>query len=223
VKGERFHASYPRVSTGAIVFLYKLEVKVKKVLFLFTAMVLLASCGGSGQPNPANTTTQTETPEANDEPEAQAIPEQQAAPQSPNADGFIFVYDGESVYMGEDMSAVLARLGEPKTALEAPSCAFPGEIDKVYGYAGANILTFPDDGVDYVYMVNYMDDSITTPEGIRLGDTLDDVTAAYGGGYTEEMSQYTYTKGDTYLRFLLDGEGFVISITYGLSEYMEVL
>jgi hypothetical protein len=194
-----------------------MEVKVKKVLLFIATLVLLASCGDGGQPNPANTTTQTEAPEASGEPETQA------APEGPNADGYIFVYDGVNVYMGEDMSAVLARLGEPRTALEAPSCAFPGEIDKVYGYSGANILTFPEDGVDYVYMVNYMDDSIETPEGIRLGDTLDDVTAAYGGGYTEEMAQYTYTKGDTYLRFLLNSEGFIISITYGLTEYMEVV
>jgi hypothetical protein len=37
------------------------------------------------------------------------------------------------------------------------------------------------------------------------------------------MSQYTYTKGDTYLRFLLGGDGYIISITYGLTDYMEVL
>jgi hypothetical protein len=190
---------------------------MKQVLLMLAALVLLTSCGGSEQPAPANPATQTEAPDAN------AASEPQVKSEGPNADGFIFVYDNENVYMGEAMSDVLTRLGEPKTALEAPSCAFPGEIDKVYGYAGANILTYPDDGVDYVYMVNYMDDSITTPEGIRLGDTLDDVTAAYGDSYTEEMAQYTYAKGDTYLRFLLGSDGYIISITYGLTEYMEVV
>jgi hypothetical protein len=183
---------------------------------MLAALFLLTSCGGNEQPAPTGPAAQTEAPVVN------AASEPQVESEGPNADGYIFVYDNENVYMGEDMSAVLTRLGEPKTALEAPSCAFPGEIDKVYGYAGANILTYPDDGVDYVYMVNYMDDSITTPEGIRLGDTLDDVTAAYGDGYTEEMSQYTYTKGDTYLKFLL-ADGVIISITYGLTEYMEVV
>jgi hypothetical protein len=193
---------------------------MRHIILMLAALILLTSCGSNAQPNPTN--PQTEAPAASTGPEAQAEPVQQASTEGPNADGYIFVYDNKNVYMGEDMSAVLTRLGEPKTALEAPSCAFPGEIDKVYGYAGANILTYPDDGVDYVYMVNYMDDSITTPEGIRLGDTLEDVTAAYGDGYTEEMSQYTYTKGETYLKFLL-ADGVIISITYGLTEYMEVV
>ncbi len=65
-----------------------------------------------------------------------------------------------------------------------------------------------------------MDDSIATPEGIRLGSSLEDVTAAYGEDYTEEMGQYTYIKGETYLRFLIS-DGEVINITYGLKEYME--
>ncbi len=196
---------------------------MKKVMLMLAALLLTASCGANESPGLIITPEVSPMiyPTAAAGETATAAGE--TATEAPNADGYVFVYNGESVHMNEDMAAVLEKLGEPKTKLEAPSCAFPNEIDRIYGYAGANILTYPDGGADFVHTVNFMDDSITTPEGIRLGDSLADIEAAYGDGYTVKLSQYTYGKGDTYLRFLLDGDNTVISITYGLTKYMEVL
>jgi hypothetical protein len=191
---------------------------MKKLLSAAIALFLLASCGGSETPAATN----VPSPAEDVQPEVTTAPEAPAQAEAPNADGFVFGYNGESVYMAEEMDAVLDKLGEPRTTMEEPSCAFPGENDRVYGYSGVNIYTFPDDGVYYVHTVNYMDDSITTTEGIRLGDSLEDVVAAYGDGYTEENGQYTYTKGGTYLRFLIQ-EDVVGLITYGLAEYMDVM
>jgi hypothetical protein len=196
---------------------------MKRIISLVILLLLLTSCGGSETPAATNAPAPQQTEAAPEAPTPEApTPETPAEADAPNADGYIFVYNGENVYLAENMDTVLAKLGEPRTTLEEPSCAFPGESDRVYGYAGANIYTYPEDGVYYVHTVNYMDDSITTPEGIRLGDSLEDVVAAYGDGYTEDNGQYTYTKGDTFLRFLIQDD-MVILIKYGLTEYMDVM
>jgi hypothetical protein len=132
-----------------------------------------------------------------------------------HTDGYTFEYKGATVYMDEDIAAVFEKIGEPRSTFEAPSCAFDG-IDRIFGYPGADIHTYPANGRDLVYTVNFKDDSIATPEGVYLGGSLADVLDAYGEGYEQELGMYTYTKGRTYISFLVE-DGEVILITIGLT------
>ena len=162
----------------------------------------LAACGGGGEtPGGQNT-------------EGQELPSQSGAGQPP-ADGYSFAVskaNGYIVAIGDDMAGVLTALGEPVSYFEAASCAFEG-MDKIYTYSGFEITTQPgEDGRDYINSVRLLDDSVTTPEGVYIGCSTDDVAAAYGeGSRTENVIRYT--KGGSAMNFVLEGEK-VISIEY---------
>lgn len=125
---------------------------------------------------------------------------------------YVFRSGGATVTIDQDMAEVLAALGEPKSYFEAESCAFEG-LDKTYTYSGFLITTRPDGDKDYVNSIALTDDSVTTPEGLYIGSSADDVTAAYGQSDTEADTLLGYSKGGTVLNFILDG-GKVVSIEY---------
>ncbi len=119
-----------------------------------------------------------------------------------NETSYIFTYEGVDVSVNEDISAVLAKLGEPVSYYEAASCAFEG-LDKIYTYSSFQIDTYPIDGVDMLASIYFLDDLVETPEGLSLYMTKDDMIAAYG-----EPTEVNGT-----LRFIID-DGEIISIEY---------
>lgn len=124
--------------------------------------------------------------------------------------GFIFTPFGKiQLYMHEEASAVLEVLGEPFTFLEAPSCAFQG-TDRIYGYGSYEITTYEKDGKEYIYDIYFLDDSVTTDEGVYLGGTRADMEAAYGTGYIEESDSFTYIKDGMTLQFLIENDGIIM-------------
>lgn len=182
------------------------RIEMKKIIVFIMVCLLLTGCG-SGKQDQEDTGKNTEAQDGSEEEakdEARDINKETA--------GFKFESNGVSIYMNTDSAPVVEALGEPLEYFEAESCAFKG-LDKFYTYNGFELSTYPLDGVDYISSVNFMDDSISTTEGIYLGSTVEDMTAAYGSGYTEEAGSYTYTKDDSQLTFITkDGE--IIAITY---------
>ena len=124
------------------------------------------------------------------------------------------------VVPGAEMAPILARLGEPKKYFESESCAFKG-LDKVYTYAGVVIRTYPQDNVDYVLNVELKDDTISTAEGLCIGESKDKVTEVYGQPSSSTDQSVSYKKGGTVLSFIFDDNGSVSSITYGLASQTE--
>jgi hypothetical protein len=114
--------------------------------------------------------------------------------------------------MNVDAAPIIEALGDPAQYFEAASCAFQG-LDKIYTYNGFEINTYPNGDKDYISTVYFLDDSVTTDQGIYLGSTLDEVIDAYGEDYTQESGEYTYTLGQTKLAFIIEDET-VTSITY---------
>lgn len=119
--------------------------------------------------------------------------------------------DGYVVELNSDMAQVLEKLGEPVSYFEAASCAFDG-LDKTYTYAGFTITTRPDGDKDYVNDILLTDDTVTTAEGVRIGSSLSDVTAAYGKKEPDGTALIYDREGVTLL-FILDGDK-VMSIEY---------
>lgn len=111
-----------------------------------------------------------------------------------------------------DMKEVLAALGEPLSYFEAASCAFDG-LDKTYTYAGFTVTTRPDGDKDYVNCVYLTDDSLTTPEGLYIGASAEDVLECYGTPNQQTDTLISYVNGNTALNFILK-DGAVISIEY---------
>lgn len=175
---------------------------------LALAMTLsLTACGGKEQPGSSG--GQTSQPGQTSQ---SAQSNQSARPGVADVTEYVFRSGDAVVSIDQDMAEVLAALGEPKEYFEAESCAFEG-LDKTYTYSGFVITTRPDGEKDFVNSIALTDDSAATPEGLYIGSSSADVTAAYGecAGATDTF--LPYTKGSTALNFVLSG-GKVISIEY---------
>ncbi|MDR0883276.1 MAG: hypothetical protein LBN05_01495 [Oscillospiraceae bacterium] len=120
--------------------------------------------------------------------------------------------EGLAIPLGVRADAILAALGTPLKTRKEPSCAFEGE-DKFYAYAGFEVSTYPDKGTDYFYTVSLRDDSVQTPEGVRIGSTLAEMETAYGKAASAENDVYKYMKNSTTLSFALTNN-VVTQITY---------
>lgn len=174
----------------------------KNVLVLtFVLAMVLCACGGSskkieGEVNTSNEQTQeTET----------------TTEESAEAKGYTYIYNDVVVEIDADASVVVEELGEPLSYFEAPSCAFEG-VDKIYTYSSFEIETYPMEGKDFISMVTFKDDSITTPEGVAIGDLVDKVKEVYGD-CTEEGGMMVYEKDDMKLCFIVK-DGAVVSVEY---------
>jgi hypothetical protein len=141
-----------------------------------------------------------------------ASDESELAPADTIKDGYYFDYNGTPVYLGDLMTNVLTSLGAENEFYEAPSCAYDG-MAKMYVYGGFELATYVRDAndADRLYSLTFFDDSVTTAEGAYIGQSFDDVTALYGGGYEEIPGAYLYSKDGAVLSFTVeDGEVTVI-------------
>lgn len=187
---------------------------MKKVLAMTmaAALLLLAGCGDSERVisgEVVNVTTGSQVQEVAGEQEGLRPSSQQE--QTTAVKGYVFVTGGVTVEMDGDMAPVLAALGEPASYFEAASCAFEG-LDKIYTYNGFEIDTYPAQDTDLVSAVILKDDSVTTAEGICIGDPLEKLLAAYGEG-NQENGMLVYEKDGMKLCFILQDDS-VISIEY---------
>lgn len=142
----------------------------------------------------------------------QAGQSQGSAQGSGATDGYLFTVKGVTIAMDADAAPILEQLGEAASYFESTSCAFEG-LDKTYTYNGFELDTYPTGDKDYVSAVVLKDDSVSTPEGICIGDSRDKVLQAYPDGGTEEGGMIIYKKGDMKLCFILK-EDEVASIEY---------
>lgn len=128
-----------------------------------------------------------------------------------NAKGYVFVYQGVMVAVDSDVAEAVTALGEPLSYFEAASCAFNG-LDKMYTYSGFEIETYPTDNKDFVSNIRLKDDSVSTVEGLCIGDSFEKVQQTYGEG-TEENGMVVYEKDGMKLCFIIK-EDAVASIEY---------
>ena len=63
-------------------------------------------------------------------------------------------------------------------------------------------------------MITINDDSVSTAEGIFIGNTVDQLKAAYGEPKENDGTTYTYEKGTSVLVFLVDDGGKITNIIY---------
>lgn len=120
---------------------------------------------------------------------------------------------GETVIsLNTDAAPILAALGEPKNYTEETSCAFEG-LDKTYYYGSFYLSTYPKAGKDYIYSIWFVDDGVSTAEGIRIGSTQAEVEAAYGSSGFNGINAYNVIDTETQLTIILI-DGTVSSIQY---------
>ena len=185
----------------------------KLFAILMTAGLLaLTGCGDSERVidgDVANVTTGSRSEDSTGEPESSQTMEQHA--ETDVSKGYVFMASGVTVEVDADMAPVLQALGEPASYFEAASCAFEG-LDKIYTYNGFEIDTYPLQDQDLVSAIILKDDSVTTAEGICIGDSLEKLQETYGDG-AQENGMLVYEKDGMKLCFILQDDN-IISIEY---------
>lgn len=190
---------------------------MKKTMFtmvLMTAALSMAGCGsGSGAGSTAAAKTEAvETTAAESSQAAETTAEESESAKEAEITGFTFVAGDTVIAMNADAAPILEGLGEWENYAETTSCAFKG-LDKTYSYPGFDLYTYPLNGKDNVNSVYFVDDTVSTPEGIHIGSTKEEMEAAYGTDYEEEFGAYTYTKDQSRLQFLVT-DGVIDSVEY---------
>ncbi len=128
-----------------------------------------------------------------------------------NEEPLSFTYNGVEIALNVAAEPILTALGEPISYTEETSCAFEG-LDKTYGYDGFYLQTYPGEDGDMVFGFWFVDDSVSTAEGISIGDTEADVLAAYGSE-AQEGPLFMVARDGGKLSVLL-ADGVVSSIQY---------
>mgnify|MGYP002512597857 FL=1 len=189
----------------------RMRIKRRLVLTLAAAMLLLAGCGDSERViggDVVNVTTggsqSGESGEGQESQQADSSPEEIFK-------GYVFKVGDVTVEVDGDAAPVIEALGEPASYFEAASCAFEG-LDKIYTYNGYEIDTYPAQERDLVSAVILKDDSVSTAEGICIGDSLEKLLEAYGEG-AQENGMLVYSRDGMKLCFILQ-EDSVVSIEY---------
>lgn len=118
--------------------------------------------------------------------------------ESTKSESYSFTYKETAVVMGAEAAPIINALGTPKKTFEQDSCAYQGK-DKVYTYDGFEVSTYPVNGKDCIASVYFLDTTVSTPEGIKIGSSYDDMIKAYGKNYKAENGVYRYTLGKSEL------------------------
>lgn len=103
----------------------------------------------------------------------------------------IFIYQGVGYPISSDAVLLVEAFGTDYEEIGAPSCSFVGE-DKQFIFSFATIYTYPMDDVDLINEIYIYDGDFVTNRGISLGDTKEDVVAAYGEGGVDQSDSYVY-------------------------------
>ncbi|MBR5755849.1 MAG: hypothetical protein IKX97_08550 [Erysipelotrichaceae bacterium] len=137
-----------------------------------------------------------------------SIEESEGQPVS--ADGYVFTYMGYDIVMGSEVQQYLDAFGEPDDEFEAASCAGQG-MDHIYSYPGFFLYTREENGVSIVDAVQ-ITDSLTDYNGAHVGDKIEDVKAIFGEPADDWGYGFTYSSGNTELRFMSEDQVTVSEI-----------
>ena len=128
------------------------------------------------------------------------------------SENYVFVYSGVKLIVNTEIDD--SKFSEDDYEVyEVESCAGQG-MTKEYVFKGGSIQVETFTGSDVISRIALCDDTVTTAEGIYIGQTIDDVKAAYGEPTTTTEVMYTYVKGSSDLRFYFDGNGKITQIQY---------
>lgn len=121
-----------------------------------------------------------------------------------------FLYSGIDVTPGLDFDS--SSINETASKSTITSCAFAG-LDNVYTYNNVEITTNKNEDKEMIYSVYLLDDTLETPEGIKVTDEKNDMISAYGNDYTEDGGIYTYSSDEVKLNFTINND-VIVGIEY---------
>jgi len=192
---------------------------MKKIIMLMLCccmLVGLTACGGSDEKTIDNGPAATKTPTSDDGTDNTKTPDQAqnstGGKQETSSQGYVFTYKETEVKIDADATPYVEAFGEPVSYYETPSCAFDN-LDKFYTYHGFELDTYYMNGKDLVLGIVFLDDTVSTTEGICIGDTKEKVIKVYGEPTESTDNSATYKKDNMKL-VLIFKDGVVASIEY---------
>lgn len=116
-----------------------------------------------------------------------------------------FSYKGTDFVINEEVDLSKFTADTDYELIESMSCAnAAGELGWEIRFTGGSVevRTTPEDGKQLIQNIIVYDDTVATPEGVSVGNTVDQVKAVYGEptDTTEEALIYEVTE-DTVLQF----------------------
>ena len=136
----------------------------------------------------------------------------------PNAESnnFCFKLNGVTVAINAPLSSIESKLDTlgKYTYTEQASCAGQG-MDKIYTFNGGSFTIYATPvGKDYtISMIAFGDDSVSTAEGVCIGNTVDQLKKPYGEPKENDDTTIIYEKGTSTLVFVLE-DGKILNIVY---------
>lgn len=125
----------------------------------------------------------------------------------------IVIHD-TTLFIGGNLSAdKQASLGEPISTSEAPSCLYEG-MDTVREYDGFTLQTYRVGETDVIVMVTIETAAFVTDKGIKVGDTAEAVSTAYGAAAEETKNYVVYNDTPTTTLTFSLKNGVVTAIEY---------
>ena len=168
---------------------------------------------------PAESSEQSEAEpvHVSEEPSVVSEPDPVPVSGSFSASDLTFAFNGAQITPDDNMSSVLASVGDAQNVTSVPSCIGVGE-DKIYSYGEFKIESYPNSAGERVLNITIEGSTVSTPKGIRVGMTADDVKAAYGTDALDPSSDdyiLIYRSGSRHLDFLMEN-GVIFEIDYVL-------
>ncbi len=208
-------------------------------LMLVISMVggLLIGCGSSDKAEEKNSAPTTENVETTKTEESSEVKEEssveetsseatveESSEESKEAKtydaeyGYIyFEVDGYAFSLKNDIDEIIAHIGDPVDTLVTSSCAYQGD-DYIFYFDGFEFVGNTDEeGVNRITSITLDDDSVTTPQGVKIGMPIDEALELMDEAYEKNNSIYTFTYGFAMMRIQVGSDNCVKAIQYMLA------
>ena len=172
---------------------------MKKILAIFLCLLMmltLAACNSAKDNGKGDDDSKATTTKATDSTSVK----------------YYIEFTGVKIELGADAEAALAALGTPKATAEVGNCGGQGTLTK-YTYASLELYVLTSGNSSTIDQITLLDDSIATPEGIRIGTAQADVKTKCKNPTKSSDASYTYTSGNKNLKFNFR-DGAVVGIDY---------
>ena len=170
-------------------------------LLMSLGIVGMSLCACAGEPEPVSSDINIISTQAQNT----GVYETTAAP---------YVFDYNNFIVGTPID--LSKLPEDYDQKEDTNCAGIG-LTTFYFTSSFQVELRMDS--DIINQVKLKDDTVATPEGIKISSTADEVKSVYGEPAVETSGVLTYVYDSYAINFDLDNAGKVTLITYYDPEY----
>ena len=184
--------------------------KIVSGILIAATVLALTGCGSSGEKQISGNVNNNE--QAKTEQQSGAGSNQDSKKNETTGKDYVFKTKNTEITIDAEAANILSQLGDPLSKFDSPSCAF-GDLDVIYTYGGFEVDTYQLKGVDYISAVILQDDSVSTQEGLYIGEDASKVEEIYGKPSEVNGTNKIYTGKNMKLTVIIK-DGKVSSIQY---------